>query len=261
MSRPPVPGDPRPEDPWGPLRRLTPARIGLGQAGDGLPTAPMLAFQAAHAAARDAVHLAFDADAVGRALAPLPWCVARSRAPDRATYLRRPDLGRRIDPEDAAALAAMGGGPFDAAIVIADGLSARAVHENAAPLAVALAARLAGWRLAPVVLVREGRVAAGDAVAAALGAAMVAVLIGERPGLSAAGSLGCYLTHAPRPGETRDSERNCVSNIRPAGLPVRAAAERIARLMGAARRLGLTGIALKDDAPPALAAPPEPDRR
>jgi ethanolamine ammonia-lyase small subunit len=224
VSGPPVPDDPRTDDPWAPLRRSTPARIGLGQAGDGLPTARLLEFQAAHAAARDAVHLPFDPDAV-------------------ATYLRRPDLGRRIDPDDLAALAATGGGPFDAAIVVADGLSARAVHENAAPLAVALAGLLAGWRLAPVVLVRQGRVAAGDAVAAALGAGMVAVLIGERP------------------GETRDSERNCVSNIRPAGLPVPAAAERIARLMGEARRLGLTGIALKDDTPPALAAPPQPDRR
>jgi ethanolamine ammonia-lyase small subunit len=261
VSGPPVPDDPRTDDPWAPLRRSTPARIGLGQAGDGLPTARLLEFQAAHAAARDAVHLPFDPDAVGRALDPLPWRIARSRAPDRATYLRRPDLGRRIDPDDLAALAATGGGPFDAAIVVADGLSARAVHENAAPLAVALAGLLAGWRLAPVVLVRQGRVAAGDAVAAALGAGMVAVLIGERPGLSAADSLGCYLTHAPRPGETRDSERNCVSNIRPAGLPVPAAAERIARLMGEARRLGLTGIALKDDAPPTLAAPPQPDRR
>lgn len=255
MSGPPVPDGPRPDDPWVKLRRLTPARIGLGQAGDGLPTPAMLDFQAAHAAARDAVHLPFDPDGTGRALGALPWRVVRSRAPDRATYLRRPDLGRQLDPADATDLAAAAGGPFDAAIVIADGLSAQAVHAHAAALATALADRLAGWRLAPIVLVRQGRVAVGDAVAAALGASMVAVLIGERPGLSAADSLGCYLTHAPRPGVTRDSERNCVSNIRPAGLPVPAAADRIARLMGEARRLGLTGIALKDDAPPALPDP------
>jgi ethanolamine ammonia-lyase small subunit len=251
VSGPPVPDDP-PADPWVALRRHTPARIGLGQVGDGLPTARLLEFQAAHAAARDAVHLAFDPGLVAAGLSGLPSRTVNSLAPDRATYLRRPDLGRRLDPADAAALAATDPGPFDAVIVIADGLSARAVHDHAAALATALADRLSGWRLAPIVLVRQGRVAVGDPVAAALGAGMVAMLIGERPGLSAADSLGCYLTHAPRPGQTRDSERNCVSNIRPGGLSIAAAADRIAWLMGEARRLGLTGIALKDDAPMAL---------
>jgi ethanolamine ammonia-lyase small subunit len=145
-----------------------------------LPTARLLEFQAAHAAARDAVHLPFDPDAVGRALDPLPWRIARSRAPDRATYLRRPDLGRRIDPDDLAALAATGGGPFDAAIVVADGLSARAVYENAAPLAVALAGLLAGWRLAPVVLVRQGRVAAGERIDSTSPAAAARTASGNR---------------------------------------------------------------------------------
>ncbi|MGE4218597.1 MAG: ethanolamine ammonia-lyase subunit EutC [Alphaproteobacteria bacterium] len=242
MSRPPV-KDP-PADPWGRLRALTPARIGLGRAGDGLPTGPLLDFQHAHARARDAVHAPFDADAILAGLADLSPVAVASRAGDRATYLRRPDLGRRLAPEDAARLSP---GGWDAAFTIGDGLSATAVAAHAVPVLRAALARLPGWRIAPPVVASGARVALGDEVGAALGAAMVAVLIGERPGLSAADSLGIYLTWGPRIGRS-DAERNCISNIHPPdGLGWDAAAERLTRLMRAARDRRLTGVALKEE--------------
>lgn len=243
-------------DPWGILRRHTAARIALGRVGDGLPTARLLEFQMAHARARDAVHMAFDADAVAadiRAAVPGTEVVeASSAAPDRAVYLQRPDLGRRLADGEAERLraAAAEGGPFDAVFIIGDGLSARAVHAHAAATLAAAVAGLKGWRLAPVVIARQARVALGDPVAEALGAACAVVLIGERPGLSASDSLGAYLTWAPRTGR-RDSERNCVSNIRPEGLDPARAGAKIAWLMGQARSLGVSGVALKDDAPEA----------
>lgn len=233
-------------DPWAALRRATRARIGLGRCGDGLPTAALLDFQLAHARARDAVHARFDPGLVETALDGIPTVRVRSRAPDRATYLQRPDLGRRLRPEDAGALPR---GPWDLVFVVADGLSAAAAHAHAAPVVRAALARLPGWRVGPVVLASEGRVALGDEVGGAMGAGLVAVLIGERPGLSAADGLGAYLTWEPRPGR-RDAERNCVSNIRPPeGLGHEAAAAKLAWLATEARRLRLTGVGLKDEAP------------
>ncbi|MFV3077948.1 ethanolamine ammonia-lyase subunit EutC [Niveispirillum fermenti] len=247
-------------DPWARLRRFTPARIALGRAGDGLPTARLLEFQAAHALARDAVHQPFDADALADALAGHPVLTVRSRAPDRATYLQRLDLGRRLHPDDGLLLSGArcqgdgtGRTSYDAVIVLADGLSAHALQDHGAALVGELLGHLAGWDLAPLVMARQARVALGDDVAATLNAAMALVLIGERPGLTAADSIGAYLTFAPRPGLTRDADRNCVSNIRPDGYPPVPAAEMIAWLMGQARRLGLTGIGLKQDRPAALA--------
>jgi ethanolamine ammonia-lyase small subunit len=226
------------------LRPLTQARVALGRSGAGLPTAALLDFQLDHARARDAVHAALETDGFAAAIGR-PVIEVRSRAADRGAYLKRPDLGRLLDEGDAATLTATGD---TLAIVVADGLSATAVHAHAASLVTALVARLDGWRIAPVVLARQARVALGDAVGAALGVDMVIVLIGERPGLSAPDSLGAYLTWQPRPGR-RDSERNCVSNIRPPhGLGYEAAAETIARLAAAARRQRLTGVALKDGA-------------
>jgi len=226
------------------LRALTQARVALGRAGQALPTAPMLDFQLAHARARDAVHAELTtegfASAIGRDIIEV-----RSQAPDRPTYLRRPDLGRLLDSDDLAKLQPAGA---DIAIVVADGLSATAVHAHAASLVTELWARLPDWRIAPVVLARQARVALGDEIGAALGVDLVAVLIGERPGLSAPDSLGAYLTWQPRPGRL-DSERNCVSNIRPPhGLGYAAAADRIAWLLRAARELRLTGIGLKEGA-------------
>ena len=229
------------QDPLAVLRQATAARVALGRAGQSLPTAPMLAFQLAHARAQDAVHAALDIDQLRQALGR-PAMVVESAAPDRAAYLQNPDLGRRLSP--GAELPAKG--KLDAAIVLADGLSATAVQTHAPALVRALSARLPDWRLAPLVIVRQGRVAIGDPIGEALGAKLVIVLIGERPGLSAADSLGAYLTWGPEPGR-RDSERNCVSNIRqPGGLTPDQAADRIAWLLREARRLGFTGVDLKD---------------
>jgi ethanolamine ammonia-lyase small subunit len=238
-------------DPWHPLRALTPARIALGRAGASLPTRAHLDFQLAHARARDAVHDGLDVARLRQALsaAGLDSVAVRSAAPDRATYLQRPDLGRRLDPaaREVLAAAAQPGG-VEAALVVADGLSARAAQAHAAPVLAALAPRLldAGWRLAPVAIAEQGRVALGDEIGAALGARLVLVLLGERPGLSAPDSLGAYLTWDPRPGRT-DAERNCVSNIRPEGLVPALAAEKLAYLMLEAARRRLSGVALKDD--------------
>ena len=234
-------------DPWNVLRAATRARVALGRAGDALPTARELEFRAAHAAARDAVHLPLDAGLVRDDLARAAVgdvLEVHSAAPDRATYLQRPDLGRRLAP----GIALLGTGA-DLAVVIADGLSPRAVHEHAVGVATALLERLAGWSVAPLVLATQARVALGDEIGAALGVRAVVVLIGERPGLSAADSLGAYLTWDPRPGRV-DSERNCVSNIRPPhGLGYVQAADTIAALLGAARELGASGVALKDEGP------------
>lgn len=236
-------------DPWTRLRLATRARIGLGRCGDGLPTRALLDFQLAHARARDAVHTPFEPERVMAGLGGRPAIRVRSRAGDRATYLQRPDLGRQLAPEDEESLVP---GAYDAAFVIADGLSATAVHAHAAATLTAVLDRLPGWCVAPLVIAVEGRVAIGDPIGRRLGARMVVVLIGERPGLTAADSLGIYLTWAPQPGRS-DSERNCISNIRPPdGLGYAAAAGKLVWLMQAARRLQLTGVALKDDAAPQL---------
>ena len=200
--------------------------------------------------ARDAVHEALDAARLAADLAPFagPALAVASAADDRRSYLMRPDLGRRLAP-GADAVLAPHAGACDLAVVVADGLSARAVQTHAAPVLAGLPARAAraGWRIAPVVIVRHGRVAVGDAVGAALGAACVAVLIGERPGLSAPDSMGAYLTWRPGP-HTTDADRNCVSNIRPEGIGYADAAATIARLLGAMRARGVSGIRLKDEA-------------
>ena len=256
---------------WASLRRHTAARIALGRAGHSMPTASHLAFQLAHAQARDAVHLPFDPAGVEAALAARGFAslALHSAAADRATYLQRPDLGRRLDETSRDRLVrwhhdAAPGGPapcVDLAFAVVDGLSALAVHEHAVALVSATVARLrddgeGAWTVAPVAVVSQGRVAIGDEIGAALGARAVAVLIGERPGLSSPDSLGVYLTWAPRPGLT-DARRNCISNVRPAGLGIAAAAAKLHQLLVAARRLRLTGVTLKDDvddAPPVASA-------
>lgn len=230
---------------WTSLRRHTQARIGLGRSGPALPTRHRLELQTAHAAARDAVHSPFEPDRVAAGLAGMPTVRVRSAAGDRLTYLQRPDLGRRLDPTDRAHLPV---GEWDVVFVVADGLSSRAVHEHAAAVVRETVARLSGWRIAPVVLAEQTRVALGDDVGAAMGAEMVVVLVGERPGMSAADSLGAYLTYRPVPGVTTDADRNCLSNIRPPlGLSYEGAAGKLAGLMGKARELGRTGVELKDD--------------
>lgn len=257
------------DNPWGVLRRFTPARIALGRSGSSLPTTPQLAFQLAHAQARDAVHRALDVGEIALAIQALGQgtCVVRSAAADRATYLQRPDLGRRLDPASTQTLHTPSSRrPPDLAVVVADGLSALAIERHAAPFLAALLPLLRAaepaWTLAPVTLVQQGRVAVGDEIGAALGARLVLMLIGERPGLSSPDSLGLYLTWAPQIGRT-DAERNCISNVRPEGLPYDEAAHRTAWLLNAARARQLTGVALKDEseAPPALASAAAPGFR
>ncbi|NEU12123.1 ethanolamine ammonia-lyase subunit EutC [Methylobacterium sp. BTF04] len=247
------------EDPWASLARLTPARIGLGRVGSGLPTREVLRFGLAHAQARDAVHTPLDAEAVAAGIAELGFATlaVASAAPDRATYLRRPDLGRALSEDDRARLAAASGEPVDLAIVVADGLSARAVHEGAAGLLAAFQPHIAhaSWRLAPVVVATQARVALGDGIGAALKARAVLMVIGERPGLSSPDSLGLYLTLNPRVGRS-DAERNCISNVRPAGLSHDLAAYKLDWLLHQAFARGITGVNLKDGSGPALATAP-----
>jgi ethanolamine ammonia-lyase small subunit len=232
---------------WSDLRRFTSARVALGRAGNGLPTGAHLAFQAAHAAARDAVHAALDVSALAAMLRGdgIDSVTVHSQTPDRQTYLLRPDLGRQLLEADRARLVPQ---PGAIAFVVCDGLSATAVARHAAAvLAQAVPAlQRQGIAVAPVVLAIQGRVALGDAIGEALQAEAVAVLIGERPGLSAADSLGIYLTWQPRRGRT-DAERNCISNVRPEGLPPDAATDKLLWLIAEMRRLQLTGIGLKDE--------------
>jgi ethanolamine ammonia-lyase small subunit len=229
------------------LRALTPARVGLGRTGVSQRIGDQLQFQQAHALARDAVHARLEAAAVAETLQRISGGEVlrlHSMAADRATYLQRPDLGRRLNNESRDMLARVGQGGCELALVVADGLSALAVERHAAPVLRDLMPRLEGWSIAPVCVVEQGRVAIGDEIGESLGAQLCVVLIGERPGLSAPDSLGAYITWQPRHGRT-DAERNCVSNIRAEGLSYEQAAAQIGFYLSQARRRQLTGVALK----------------
>ena len=235
---------------WVHLRSLTAARIGLERTGASLATRPLLDFKLAHARARDAVREPLD---VARLVADvavlgLPVVAVASAAEDRQRYLMRPDLGRRLAPGAQTTLASHGRSGFDMVFVVADGLSARAVqvHAPAVLAGILPALRTEGWRIAPLVVARHGRVALGDAVAIALHADCVAVLIGERPGLTAPDSMGAYLTWQPA-SHTTDADRNCISNIRPEGIGYGAAAVKLAHILRAMRARRLSGVQLKDD--------------
>ncbi len=251
---------------WTALRQFTAARIALGRAGASQPTNAHLAFQLAHAQARDAVHTALDLaqlDADLQAAGFEPPLRLHSQAASRPVYLQRPDLGRRLDEASCAALRALAPKPVDLAFVLADGLSALAVQQHAAPLLAALRRRLLAdgtWTWAPLATVQQARVAVGDEVGTLLQARCVVVLVGERPGLSAPDSLGIYFSWAPhlRP---QDAQRNCISNVRPEGLPLEAAAAKLHGLLTQARARQMTGIGLKDEdeAPPALAGSARPN--
>lgn len=250
MEKPPV----DPQNPWLQLRRLTPARIALGRTGTSLPTSAQLDFQFAHAQARDAVHLPFDHAGLGAQLQEggRDSLLLHSAAPDRHTYLQRPDLGRKLSDESAQTLrdyASAHPGGVDLAIVVADGLSALAVHRHTVPFLKRLEEQMSadGWSLAPVLLVEQGRVAIGDEIGQLLGAKMLVMLIGERPGLSSPDSLGLYFTYAPKVGLT-DAYRNCISNVRLEGLSYGMAAHRLLYLMREACRRELSGVNLKDEA-------------
>jgi ethanolamine ammonia-lyase small subunit len=243
---------------WSDLRRLTAARIGLKRTGASLATGPLLEFQLAHARARDAVHEILDAARLAADISglDLPVLEVASAVDDRQRYLMRPDLGRRLAPEADGVLAPHAGA-YDIVFVVSDGLSARAVEMHAAPVLAAMLPMLRKdeWRIAPLVIVRHGRVAIGDVIANALGAACVAMLIGERPGLSAPNSMGAYLTWQPSE-QTTDSDRNCISNIRPEGIGTDDAAFKIAHLLRALRARRLSGVQLKDDSDRLLAGRP-----
>ncbi|ABD87272.1 ethanolamine ammonia-lyase subunit EutC [Rhodopseudomonas palustris] len=233
------------------LRRLTPARVGLGRTGASLPTQALLDFTLDHARARDAVHSTFDSARLAAELAALGLasCEVSSRARGRRDYLVRPDLGRQLDPASHDALARRGvGAPCDLALMVGDGLSPTAVNARAVDVVRGLLPRLAAADLTiGVAAVATGaRVALGDEIGVLLGARMVLVLIGERPGLSAPASMGAYLTFAPRPGIT-DAERNCVSNIHAAGISNDEAAYKIGWLLRESFARQISGVALKDD--------------
>jgi ethanolamine ammonia-lyase small subunit len=249
-------------DPWDRLTDLTAARIALGRCGPALPTAEILRFGLAHARARDAVHAPADFASLDRAFrhSGFDTLAVDSRARDRLEYLQRPDLGRRLEADSARRLEAASSGGCDVVFVVADGLSARAIESNALELLCEVRSRLesAPWRIGPVVLARQARVALGDEVGACLGARLTVMLIGERPGLSSPDSLGIYITWAPQSGRL-DSERNCISNVRAAGQPVGQAAIRLCWMLEQARRLGLTGIGLKDESDLATIAPAQTD--
>ena len=243
-----------PENPWLELRRLTPARIALGRTGTSIPTNAQLDFQFAHAQARDAVHLPFDHAGLSAQLAERGRnsLLLHSAALDRHSYLQRPDLGRRLSDASAQALrdhAAANPGGVDLAVVVADGLSALAVHKHTLPFLTRMEEQThaEGWSLSPVILVEQGRVAVADEIGQLLGAKMVVILIGERPGLSSPDSLGLYFTYNPKVGLT-DAYRNCISNVRLEGLSYGMAAHRLLYLMREACRRQLSGVNLKDEA-------------
>ena len=253
MARDPTPtlieDDPF-DDPWAALRRLTAARIGLERRGASLATGPLLEFRLAHARARDAVQARLDEERLGADLETLglPVLAVSSAVRDRPQYLMRPDLGRQLASDSTNVLANHAGSGHDVALVISDGLSARAVERHAHPLLTALLPQLRtdNWRIAPLTIVRQGRVAIGDAVAQLLQAEMVVILIGERPGLSAPDSMGAYLTWQPGP-HTTDANRNCISNIRPEGIDPADAAIKVMHLLRAMRVRQMSGAALKDE--------------
>lgn len=249
-------------DLWAHLRQHTPARIALGRSGVSLPTRELLDFGLAHAQARDAIHLPLDTEALCAELVqhgwPAPPLLLQSQARDRHEYLLRPDLGRRLDADSVARLgppADAGPGP-DLVLVLGDGLSALGIQQHGAALLGAIRRALdPAIRLGPLVVVRQARVAVADEVGERLGAAAVAMVVGERPGLSSPDSVGIYLTHAPRVG-CHDAQRNCISNVRPAGQDLDTAARRLAWLLGESRRLGMTGVGLKDHSGLSLAGLP-----
>lgn len=248
---------------WARLRAATTARIQLGQAGGSLTTRAWLEFGLDHARARDSVWSPWDPAAWLQSLGPsgLDGLVLHSRATERQQYLMRPDLGRQLDPESARRLDELRRRDehrnreettWDLVIIVSDGLAALAADRQAGPLLEELIPALnhRGWRIAPVIAVRLARVAIADEIGERLNARLALILLGERPGLGSPDSLGAYFVYGPRSGKT-DADRNCVSNIRPAGLPPTLAAETLAYLLGAALERGVSGVLLKDDRPTA----------
>ena len=240
-------------DAWSTLRQFTQARIAQGRAGCGITTANWLEFQLAHAAARDAVLAEWDARYCEETLrqAGLPTLRLETQAASRTEYLLRPDHGRSLSPISRERLTGQGDSTADVALILTNGLSSTAVVEHGVNLVLAITAVLSeqGLSWGSICLVPNGRVALSDEIGALLGARLAVIIVGERPGLSAADSLGLYLTHAPGSGRT-DAERNCLSNIRPPrGLSYQAAARKLGYLARKALAAGYSGVNLKDDMP------------
>jgi len=237
-------------DPLSPLRAFTAARIAIGRVGTSIPLKQLLEFKLAHAHARDAVYSVLDTEGLFNSLKVfnLPVLHLHSKAVGRHKYLKRPDYGRQLNEGSAAHINEYSTG-YDVAIIIADGLSATAVNENAFGLLEILIPMLlsAKLKLAPLCLVEQGRVAIGDDIGKGLNVKLSILLIGERPGLSSADSIGAYLTYNPQPGLT-DESRNCISNIRPQGLTNKPAADKIYYLINEAFKRKLSGVKLKDNA-------------
>jgi ethanolamine ammonia-lyase small subunit len=247
------------EDPWSNLKRFTDARIGLGRSGSGMPTREVLGFSFAHAMARDAVLTPLDWSPIEASAHGLGLETKRvtSAVTDRSEYLRRPDLGRQLSPASRQSLAGLHGSRPDLLIVVGDGLSSKAVAANFAPMLTALLpfVQKKEWKLAPVLLAHQARVALGDDAGEALGARAVLMLIGERPGLSSPDSLGAYITYKPRVG-IKDADRNCISNIRVRGLGYDEAAFKMTWLIDQAFKRQMTGVGLKDESNAAIEGRP-----
>ena len=253
-------------NPWSTLRRFTAGRIALGRSGISLPSTQQLAFQLDHARARDAVHHALDADTLKQSVDDLDFfedaVLVETAADNRTMFLQRPDLGRRLSARSKLLLRSRAqgchGASYDLVFVIADGLSALAIEVNAVAFLKAMHQHLSKLlvvdqhlvkrplRCAPIFIVQQGRVAIGDEIGELMGAKLVVVMIGERPGLSSPDSMGLYITWEPRVGLT-DERRNCISNVRPAGLSHDEAAYKLHYLLSEALRLGLSGVQLKDE--------------
>jgi ethanolamine ammonia-lyase small subunit len=241
------------QDPWQQLKIFTRARIAIGRVGSSLPTSEVLDFGLAHAMARDAVHLALDIDALEAGIQSQGLSTIRvhSKAPDRASYLLRPDWGRRLDDKSLELLQhaakQKSNASIDLLIVVGDGLSSLAVASHVEPMLNEIYNSVpANWQVAPIVIASQARVAIGDEIGQALNAKMVVMLIGERPGLSSPDSLGVYLTYHPKLGLS-DADRNCISNVRPEGLQYAAAAKKLMWLVNESMRLKVSGVALKDE--------------
>jgi len=247
-------------DAWSHLRRLTNARIALGRSGGSLPTRERLEFQLAHAKARDAVVAEFDKEAFAQNLRAAGETViaVHSAVKDRAEFLRRPDFGRRLSPESQRLLTeyASQSSGFDLVIILSDGLSTHAIATQGEPLLASLLTLVRGsnWTLAPLIVAQHGRVALQDEIGALLNARLAVILLGERPGLGSADSLGAYFIYNPAPGR-KDADRNCISNIRDGGLNITDAAAKLHYMIGKALELRLSGVQLKDDTLPASSLP------
>ena len=248
-----------PSDSWAGLKKWTDARIALGRTGGSVPVRRLLDFKLAHAKARDAVLQEFDAAGIceaARAVFAGEILLLASKAEDRQTFLTRPDFGRALAPGARETLisfqekqAAAGADAPELVIVISDGLSSLAAQEQAVAVLAALLPFLGEWKLGPLVVVPYARVALQDEVGYLLGARQALILLGERPGLGSPDSLSAYLVHTPKVGNT-DAQRNCISNIRQAGLPPSDAAGKIAQLLRDSKLLGLSGVMLKEGSAP-----------